>query len=85
MLIQNLHLSSTKIKSALALLIRMMWDGLFVNEVLDLTVGPKSNLGRVQSNVNVIFSFISKACARGRSWLLRCLKVSFLGLFEGVS
>lgn len=56
-------------KSALALLIRMVWNGLFVNKVLGLVVEPKKNLGEVQSNfvililVNVLFLLNSKACA----------------------
>ena len=70
MLILKLYLGNTKMKSAFALLIRMVWNGLFVNKVLDLVVEPKNNLGKVQSNfvililVNVLFLFISKACAR---------------------
>lgn len=69
MLILNLYLGNTKMKSALALLIRMVWNGLFMNKVLGLVVEPKKNLGKVQSNfvililVSVLFLLINKACA----------------------
>lgn len=65
MLILYLHLGNTKMKCALAVLIRMEWNGLF--KMVDLVVEPKNNLGQVQSNfvilllVSVLFLFVSKA------------------------
>lgn len=79
-----LNLGNTKIKSVLALLIRMVWNGLFVNKVLDLVMEPKSNLGKIQSNfviqilVHVLVLFIRKACAREQELAIEMPKSLFL-------
>lgn len=75
MLILNLYLGNTEMKCALAVLIRMVWNGF---KMLDLVVEPKTNLGQVQSNfvilllVSVVFLFAVKHL---NSRLLRCLKI----------
>lgn len=76
MLILNIYLGNTKMRSALALLIRMVWNGLFVNKGLIWLWSPKAVWEKLKVMLSMFYFYLSvRHELRNKSWLLRCLKV----------